>query len=275
MSGLRRSITTRQGATVRLVDDVIQTHAALHPGRPGRRRRAGGRHLDCARRILGRARPGAGGPDQHDHATHHRGAGAGRARASSLPRHRGAGRSLPPRAAEATGRVRGIEVLNVVSRSPAAPAGVRAGDVVVGIDDQAVGSVGALQSRLTGREPAAITLQVVRAGIPEWVTVTRPCSRAETAVVDGRRPAEGLVAGAVTVPGGQPRGRHGSAAGRRQPAAGHPPRPPAPAGQVAWAGMMAWREDSVAWTAASAWWTGAAAESGSVAAASVASTRPA
>ncbi len=47
----------------------------------------------------------------------------------------GGARPLPPRAAAATGRTHGVEVMEVVHGSPAAQAGIRSRDLIVELDD--------------------------------------------------------------------------------------------------------------------------------------------
>ena len=74
----------------------------------------------------------------------------------------GATRRLRPRAAETTGRDEGIEVQRVIADSPAVRAGLRAGDVVVGLDLQPVAGAGQLQGMLTAQPPGAVELEVVR-----------------------------------------------------------------------------------------------------------------
>ena len=47
VSGVGRSLPTRSGAAVRVIDDVIQTDAALNPGN------SGGALADSACRVVG------------------------------------------------------------------------------------------------------------------------------------------------------------------------------------------------------------------------------
>jgi S1-C subfamily serine protease len=61
----------------------------------------------------------------------------------------GGSRPLPPRAARLTGRSDGAEVVDVVSSSPAARAGLRPGDVVYEIAGIAVGGMDDVQRILT------------------------------------------------------------------------------------------------------------------------------
>lgn len=168
VSGLRRSITTRDAGTVRLVEDVIQTDAALHPGN------SGGALADADARVVGISTalvgPSVGqglGLAVPVNATTRRIVAAlardGRVRRLYLGIE-GATRPLPPRAVAATGRHEGIEVVGVVAGSPAAVAGVRIGDIVVAVDDEQTPRVGVLQALLTGRSRHPLQLELVRGG---------------------------------------------------------------------------------------------------------------
>ncbi len=57
---------------------------------------------------------------------------------------------MPGTLAGSLGRNRGLEVVQLLDRSPAATAGVRAGDLIVGLDGRAVEGVGDLQRLLVG-----------------------------------------------------------------------------------------------------------------------------
>ena len=85
VSGLGRSLPTRDGRTARVVEDVIQTDAALNPGN------SGGALADSACRVVGINTAvagwglGPGGPDQRHHPADHRRAGRdGRVRRAYL-----------------------------------------------------------------------------------------------------------------------------------------------------------------------------------------------
>jgi S1-C subfamily serine protease len=169
VSAVGRTLPTRDGEVVRLVEDVIQTDAALHPGNSGGALAdAGGRVVGIATALIG---PAAGQglglavpinartrriiDELIDHGAVHR-AFIGIA---------GGVRPLPPRAAGRTGRGYGIEVVTVVAGSPADRAGIRTEDVIVSVDGIAIERMGHLQDLLTGdRVGRPLQVEVVRGG---------------------------------------------------------------------------------------------------------------
>jgi S1-C subfamily serine protease len=75
--------------------------------------------------------------------------------------------------AEPTGGQDGALVQDVASGSPAAKAGLRAGDLVVGIDGQPVADYGELAARIRAHQPGEkVTLKVVRGGNETTITAT-------------------------------------------------------------------------------------------------------
>ena len=150
VSGLGRSLPTRWGGGRRIVENVIQTDAALNPGN------SGGALADSRGRLVGIntavAGVGLGLAVPIDANTRgilvalHR---DGRVRRGYLG-IAGGTQPLPPAAAERLGRRAGIGVLEVVEGSPAARAGLRSGDLIVGVGGQPVGRAGDLQSRMIG-----------------------------------------------------------------------------------------------------------------------------
>ena len=88
VSALGRSLPTRSGAAVRLIEDVIQTDASLNPGN------SGGALADSRARVVGINTAVAGiglgtrRPDQRHHQEDHRGAHATRPGQARVPRRR-------------------------------------------------------------------------------------------------------------------------------------------------------------------------------------------
>jgi S1-C subfamily serine protease len=165
VSALGRSLPARAGGATRIIDDVIQTDAALNPGN------SGGALVDGRGRVVGinTAVAGVGlGLAVPINATTRRIVSAlmrdGRVRRAWIGIAGGA-RPLPPRVAAALGRDRAIEVVEVIEGSPAARAGLRAEDLIVGVDGLPVRGVDDLQRLMTEeRIDATCTLDVVREG---------------------------------------------------------------------------------------------------------------
>jgi serine protease Do len=170
VSALGRSLPARAGAAVRIIDDVIQTDAALNPGN------SGGALVDGRGRVVGINTAVAGiglGLAVPVNATTRRIVSAlmrdGRVRRAWIGIAGGA-RPLPPRVAASLGRDRAIEVVEVIEGSPAARAGLRAEDLVVGVDGLPVRGVDDLQRLMTEeRIGVACTLDVVREGTTRTV----------------------------------------------------------------------------------------------------------
>src|SRR5438067_1423521 len=145
VSALGRSLPTRSGSAVRIVENVIQTDAALNPGN------SGGALADGLGRVVGinTAVAGVGlGLAVPVNATTRRIIGAlmreGRFRRAYLG-FAGGTRPLPPRLARELGRAAGVEVVEVVEGSPAARGGLRAEDLIVEVDEVAVADAGDVQ----------------------------------------------------------------------------------------------------------------------------------
>ena len=120
VSALGRSLPARAGGATRIVDDVIQTDAALNPGN------SGGALVDGRGRVVGinTAVAGVGlGLAVPINATTRRIVAAlmrdGRVRRAWIG-IAGGTRPLPPRVAAAVGRDRAVEVVEVIDGSPAA-----------------------------------------------------------------------------------------------------------------------------------------------------------
>ncbi len=150
VSALGRSLAARDGRASRLVENVIQTDAALNPGN------SGGALADSRGRVVGIntavAGIGLGLAVPINTATQSI-IGAlmrnGRVRRAFLGVVGGT-RPLRPALAERLGRRRGLEVVQLLDGSPAAAAGVRAGDVIVELDGRPIEGVGDLQRLMVG-----------------------------------------------------------------------------------------------------------------------------
>jgi serine protease Do len=176
VSAVGRSFSTSNGRVSRIIDDVIQTDAALHPGNSGGAlANARGEVVGINTAVVG---PGIGpglGLAVPINTTTRQIISAlmrtGRVRRAYLG-VAGGTRPLPPRAAQAAGRARGIEVTEVMPNSPAAAAGIRPEDVLVELDGRPVEDVGALQAALSeDRIGGTLELTLVRNGSLRSLTV--------------------------------------------------------------------------------------------------------
>ncbi|MDX6412142.1 MAG: hypothetical protein QOE91_1658 [Gaiellaceae bacterium] len=165
VSALGRSLPTRSGANVRVVDNVIQTDAALNPGN------SGGALADGRGRVVGinTAVAGVGlGLAVPINAATRRILGAlmaeGRFRRAYLG-IAGGPRPLPPRLARELGRKSGVEIAQVVEGGPADLAGMRAEDLIVELEGTPIEGMDDLQrvvvSEVIGR---AVRAKIVRGG---------------------------------------------------------------------------------------------------------------
>jgi S1-C subfamily serine protease len=150
VSALGRSLPTRSGANVRIVDNVIQTDAALNPGN------SGGALADGHGRVVGIntavAGVGLGLAVPINAATRKIVAALmseGRFRRAYLGLALGS-RPLPPRIASRLGRRDCVEVVSVVESSPAAVAGLRPEDLIVALDGRPIENVDELQRLMVG-----------------------------------------------------------------------------------------------------------------------------
>jgi S1-C subfamily serine protease len=150
VSALGRSLAARDGRASRLVENVIQTDAALNPGN------SGGALADSRGRVVGIntavAGIGLGLAVPINSATQAIIAALirdGRVRRAFLGVVGGT-RPLRPALAERLGRRRGLEVVQLLDGSPAAAAGVRAGDLIVELDGRPIEGVGDLQRSMVG-----------------------------------------------------------------------------------------------------------------------------
>jgi S1-C subfamily serine protease len=169
VSGLGRSLPTQSDRHVRLVENVIQTDASLHPGN------SGGALADARGRVVG-INTAVVGPWVGQ------GLGLaipinaftrqvvvalmrdGRVRRAFLG-IAGGPRPLPPRIAAETGRDRGVEVVQVVEGSPAESGGLRPEDLILSVDEVTVEDGGDIQQLMTGELVGRpVTVELVRGG---------------------------------------------------------------------------------------------------------------
>jgi S1-C subfamily serine protease len=165
VSALGRSLPTRSGANVRVVDNVIQTDAALNPGN------SGGALADGRGRVVGIntavAGVGLGLAVPINTATRQIIAALmteGRFRRAYVG-IAGGPRPLPPRLARELQQPSGVEVVEVVEDSPAARAGLRAEDLIVAIDGGPIVSVDELHRLMVGDAIGrTLSVTVIREG---------------------------------------------------------------------------------------------------------------
>jgi S1-C subfamily serine protease len=145
VSALGRSLPARAGNAVRMIDNVIQTDAALNPGN------SGGALVDSFGRVVGvnTAVAGVGlGLAVPINDTTRKLIGAlmtqGRVRRAYLG-VAGGPRPLPAHARRERDQASGVEVIEVVPESPADQAGLRVEDLIVELDSQRVYGVEDIQ----------------------------------------------------------------------------------------------------------------------------------
>jgi len=148
VSALGRSLPARTRTASRLIEDVIQTDAALNPGN------SGGALADSRGRVVGINTAVAGiglGLAVPINATTNRIIGSllhdGRVRRAYLGLVSSPA-PLPPAWADKTGQKTALHVVQVVERSPAELGGLRQGDLILAIDGVPLGDAQSLQRRL-------------------------------------------------------------------------------------------------------------------------------
>jgi S1-C subfamily serine protease len=178
VSALGRSITASSRTHARLVENVIQTDAALHPGN------SGGALADSVGRVVGINTAVVGsviGPglglavpiDEVTKAIIGELIQKGRVKRAYLGVVGGT-RPLPPRVATQLGRERGIEVVTVLEGSPAHRAGIKPGDILIEAEGSPLAEARDLQRLMTGnRVGMPIDITLLRGGSIE-VIPTRP-----------------------------------------------------------------------------------------------------
>ena len=163
VSALGRALPTRSGHAGRVIEDVIQTDAALNPGN------SGGALADAHGRVVGINTAVAGiglGLAVPVNATTRRIVATlladGRVRRAYLGVV-GTPAPVPAAVAERHGRQRGLRLAEVITGSPAARAGLRPGDLVLDVGRRPVEDAQGIQRQLFGDA----------VGVPLPVTVLR------------------------------------------------------------------------------------------------------
>ena len=148
VSAVGRSMPVRTRTAARLIEDVIQTDAALNPGN------SGGALADSRGRVVGISTAVAGiglGLAVPVNSTTRRIIGAlmhdGRVRRAYLGLVSSPA-PLTPAQAERFGQRRALRVVEAVENSPAALSGLHAGDLVLAVDGVPLGDAQSLQKRL-------------------------------------------------------------------------------------------------------------------------------
>ncbi|MEV7093367.1 trypsin-like peptidase domain-containing protein [Amycolatopsis sp. NPDC051045] len=165
VSALGRALPVRQGRTTRVIEDVIQTDAALNPGN------SGGALADSAGRVVGvnTAVAGVGlGLAVPINATTRRIIDTlvveGRVRRAYLGVV-GLPAPLPDDVAERTGQNAGLRVREVVAGGPADRAGLKAGDLVLTVGRARVSDAQGIQRQLFAEViGTALPITVLRNG---------------------------------------------------------------------------------------------------------------
>jgi len=155
VSALGRSLVASAGPGNRLLGDVIQTDAALHPGN------SGGALANSAAEVIGINTAlvgpmvgqglGMAVPVNETTLAVIGTLAAGRRVRRAYLGIGGGRRLLPQPVAIATGFSRGVEVVSVITSSPAGEAGIKPRDVIVSLDGKRMEDVRELQAMLAER----------------------------------------------------------------------------------------------------------------------------
>jgi len=165
VSALGRSLPARSRRAGRIIDNVIQTDAALNPGN------SGGALADSRGRVVGIntavAGVGLGLAVPINEATQRVIAGLmsdGRVRRAYLG-IAGGPRPVPPQARVATGSTTCVEVVEVVEGGPADRAGIRPEDLILSVDGTRTERVEDLQRLMVAdRIGTPVEVRILRAG---------------------------------------------------------------------------------------------------------------
>lgn len=165
VSALGRSLPVRDGRRARLIDDVIQTDAALNPGN------SGGALADSAGRVVGIntavAGIGVGLAVPINSTTRtiiSELMSTGRVRRAWLG-VAGAPGPLPPQLSARLGQRRGLRLMEVVPGSPAAKAGLFIGDIIISAGGKPVQGVQDILRLMLGSAIGArLAITVLRRG---------------------------------------------------------------------------------------------------------------
>ena len=177
VSALGRSLAAGDGRHRRIVDDVIQTDAALHPGN------SGGALADSRGRVVGINTAVAGfGAGQglglaipiNTHTTELIGElmANGRVRRAYIGLG-GGSRAVPSTLVGRVGHRPAVEVTSVVDGGPADRAGIRPGDILLAVDARPIGTISDLQGLLVAD----------RIGVPLAVELARGTDVRHTTLV--------------------------------------------------------------------------------------------
>jgi S1-C subfamily serine protease len=178
VSALGRSLPVRDGRHVRLIDDVIQTDAALNPGN------SGGALAESTGKVIGINTAVAGfglGLAVPINSTTRQIISelmsTGKVRRAWLG-VAGMPVPLPPPIAERTGQRKGLRLVEVVPGSPAAQAGLFLGDVMLNAGGRPVQGVQDIQRLMLGRAIGTrLPITVLRRGaLVDVVAVPAPLS---------------------------------------------------------------------------------------------------
>lgn len=165
VSALGRALPVRSGRAGRVIEDVIQTDAALNPGN------SGGALADASAQVVGINTAVAGigvGMAVPVNATTRRIIGTlladGRVRRGYLGLV-GVPAPLPAPVAERTGQTSGLRLVEVISGGPADRAGLRAGDLVLSAGRKPVSDAQGIQRQLFAEAiGTTLPITVLRSG---------------------------------------------------------------------------------------------------------------